>query len=452
MSLPPTLTRTFSSLSAPNYRKFFYGQSISLIGTWMQITAQSWLVFTLTHSAAAIGLVVALQTLPILLLGPYAGVIADRARRRRLLVILQSLMGLQALVLAVLSITHVVTYLDVCLLAVVLGLNNSFENPARQAFVLEMVGPDDLKNAVGLNSTMNNAARAVGPAVAGILIAAVGAGWCFAVNAVSFVAVVMSLIAMDEDAFHLTDPLPRSRGQLREGLAYVAATPVLWIALVMMTIVGTLTYEFQVTLPLVASRVFHGASGTYGTLLAVMGAGAIVGGLVTAARGRTGLAALARSSALFAVSVLIVAVSPTLYVALTALALTGAASVAFLITANTTLQLRADPAFRGRVMSLWAVAFMGTTPIGAPLIGLIIDHTNPRIGLAVGALAAGLAAAVGLCARHRYRREPRWPLSVFSWPPPSEDASTSPASVASHSLAHWRPRRGGLGTLFGSRS
>ena len=407
MSLPPTLTRTFSSLSAPNYRKFFYGQSISLIGTWMQITAQSWLVFTLTHSAAAIGLVVALQTLPILLIGPYAGVIADRARRRRLLVILQSLMGLQALVLAALSITHVVTYLDVCLLAVVLGLNNSFENPARQAFVLEMVGPDDLKNAVGLNSTMNNAARAVGPAVAGILIAAVGAGWCFAVNAVSFVAVVMSLIAMDEDAFHLTDPLPRSRGQLREGLAYVAATPVLWIALVMMTIVGTLTYEFQVTLPLVASRVFHGASGTYGTLLAVMGAGAIVGGLVTAARGRTGLAALARSSALFAVSVLIVAVSPTLYVALTALALTGAASVAFLITANTTLQLRADPAFRGRVMSLWAVAFMGTTPIGAPLIGLIIDHTNPRIGLAVGALAAGLAAVVGLYARHRYRRAPR---------------------------------------------
>ena len=193
MSLRSTAERTFSSLANANYRKFFLGQSTSLVGTWMQSTAQSWLVLVLTHSATAIGVVVALQTLPVLLLGPYGGVIADRVDKRRLVIILQSLMAVQAAVLAAFTLAHDVTYLDVCVLAFVLGLNNSFENPSRQAFMLEMVGPADLRNAVSLNSTMNNAARAVGPAVAGVLIAAVGEGWCFVLNAVSFVAVVGSL-------------------------------------------------------------------------------------------------------------------------------------------------------------------------------------------------------------------------------------------------------------------
>ncbi len=184
MNLHASARRTFSSLQNPNYRKFFYGQTTSLIGTWMQTTAQSWLVFTLTHSATRIGIVVALQTLPVLLLGPYGGVIADRVDKRRLMIVLQSMMGLQATALAVLTIVHVVTYLDVCVLAIVLGLNNCFENPSRQAFVLEMVGAENLRNAVSLNSTTNNVARAVGPAIAGVLIAAVGEGWCFALNAV----------------------------------------------------------------------------------------------------------------------------------------------------------------------------------------------------------------------------------------------------------------------------
>src|SRR6202167_643467 len=197
MNVKVSARRTFSSLSNHNYRKYFFGQTTSLIGTWMQMTAQSWLVFTLTHSATRIGFVVALQTLPVLLLGPYGGVIADRVDKRRLMIFLQSKMGLQAAELDILSLTHVITYLDVCSLAVVLGLNNCFENPSRQAFVLEMVGPDNLRNAVSLNSTSNNVARAVGPAIAGVLIAAVGEGWCFALNAVSFIAVVGSLVAMD---------------------------------------------------------------------------------------------------------------------------------------------------------------------------------------------------------------------------------------------------------------
>ena len=225
MSLRSASQRTFSSLSVPNYRRYFTGQAISLVGTWMQTTAQAWLVLTLTGSATDLGLVVALQTLPVLLLGPYGGVIADRVDKRRLMILLQSLMGVQALVLAVLTLTHTVTFTDVCILAVVLGLNNCFENPSRQAFVLEMVGTDDLRNAVSLNSTLVNAARAVGPAVAGLLIATVGTGWCFAVNALSFVAVVTSLATMDRAQLRPAPPTARGRGQLREGFRYVAGSP-----------------------------------------------------------------------------------------------------------------------------------------------------------------------------------------------------------------------------------
>ncbi|MDA8276554.1 MAG: MFS transporter, partial [Actinomycetota bacterium] len=258
MSLRATGRRTFSSLSVPNYRKYFTGQAISLIGTWMQGTAQSWLVLTVTHSAVDLGLVVALQTLPVLLLGPYAGVIADRADKRRLMVALQSAMGVQALVLGVLTLAGVVTFVDICVLAVVLGLNNCFENPARQAFVLEMVGAGDLRNAVSLNSTLVNAARAVGPAIAGLFIATVGTGWCFVANAVSFVAVVVSLVTMDVRSLEPSPPASRGKGQLREGLRYVARTPELGIPLLMMGLVGMLAYEFQVTLPVTAQRVFHG--------------------------------------------------------------------------------------------------------------------------------------------------------------------------------------------------
>ncbi len=212
-----TVRRTFSALAIPNYRRYFTGQAISLVGTWMQSTAQAWLVLQLTHSAAALGIVIALQTLPVLLLGPYGGVVADRVDKRRLMVVLQSLMGVQALVLGILTLTNRVTFVDVLILALLLGLNQCFENPSRQAFVMEMVGPDDLRNAVSLNSTLINAARAVGPAVAGIMIATVGEGWCFVINAVSFAAVVGSLMTMDTSLLKPTradgaPPRPAARG------------------------------------------------------------------------------------------------------------------------------------------------------------------------------------------------------------------------------------------------
>ena len=395
MSLRSTAERTFSSLANPNYRKYFFGQSTSLVGTWMQSTAQSWLVLVLTHSATAIGVVVALQTLPVLILGPYGGVIADRVDKRRLMIVLQSLMAVQAAVLATFTLLHDVTYLDVCVLAVVLGLNNSFENPSRQAFMLEMVGSDDLRNAVSLNSTMNNAARAVGPAVAGILIAAVGEGWCFVLNAVSFIAVVGSLMAMDRSTLSPSPPAARERGQLRAGFRYVFHTPALLIPLIMMGLVGTFAYEFQVTLPVVASQVFHGGSRAYGFLVTAMGVGAVIGGLVSATRGRVGIAPMVAASTIFAGVLAIASVAPIMAFEMVALALVGFASVSFLSMANSTLQLASDPAMRGRVMALWAVAFLGSTPVGGPLVGLVTSHWGARVGLGVGALACAVAAAIG---------------------------------------------------------
>jgi len=393
--------RTFSALNVPNFRRFYTGQAISLVGTWMQSVAQSWLVYVLTHSATDLGLAVALQTLPVLVLGPYGGVIADRVDKRRLMVVLQSAMGVQALVLGLLTVLGVVRFWEILVLAAVLGLNNTFENPTRQAFVLEMVGPDEVRNAVSLNSTLFNAARAVGPAVAGVLIATVGVGICFLLNAASFIAVVFSLMTMDRTLLQPSPPAGRAKGQVREGFHYVAHTPRLLVPLVMMGIVGTLAYEFQVVLPVVAKGTFHGGAEAYGFMTAAMGIGAVLGGLVTATRGKTGLRPFTMAAAALGLAMAVAAFSPLLALELAALGLVGFASVSFLATGNTTLQLEAEPSMRGRVMSLWAVAFLGTTPIGGPLLGWIIAETNGRVGLGVGAGSCLLAAALGLAATWR---------------------------------------------------
>ncbi|HUZ28607.1 MAG TPA: MFS transporter, partial [Solirubrobacteraceae bacterium] len=290
---------TFASLAVPNYRRYYAGQAVSLTGTWMQMTAQAWLVLTLTHSAVALGIIVALQTLPVLLLTPYGGVVADRSDKRRIMVALQGAMALQALVLGVLTVTGTVRLWEIGLLAVVLGVNNAFENPARQSFMLEMVGQDHLRNAVSLNSVLVNVARAVGPAVAGLLIAGVGVGECFLINAVSFIAVIASLATLDLRAIQRSRPAPRAPGQLREGLRYVRNTPGLAIPLLMMAAVGCLTYEFQVTLPVMASHGLHAGAAGFGFMTAAMGLGAVCGGLLVAARGRTGLRPLVLAAWVF---------------------------------------------------------------------------------------------------------------------------------------------------------
>ncbi|WP_375487635.1 MFS transporter [uncultured Jatrophihabitans sp.] len=405
MTTPREFARdTFAALAHRNFRRYFSGQAVSLIGTWMQTVAQSWLVLQLTHSGAALGLTVALQTLPVLLLGPYGGVVADRVDKRKLMMALQSMMGVLALVLGLLTIAHVVVLWQVYLLAFLLGLNNTFENPARQSFVLEMVGPEHLRNAVSLNSVLVNVARAVGPAVAGVIIAVGGTGICFLLNAASFVAVVVSLARLDVSQLSPAPPTPRGSGQVREGLAYVRRTPELAGPLLMMALVGCLAYEFQVVLPVVASNTFHGNSTAYGFMTAAMGVGAVVGGLYVAARGRTGLRALTVSAAGFGVVIALAAAAPTLWLELIALALVGGASVGFLSKGNSSLQLAAAPGMRGRVMALWAVAFLGSTPIGGPVAGWVADTWGGRAGLVLGAAACLVAAALGALVTARTAR------------------------------------------------
>jgi MFS family permease len=379
--------RTFAALAVPNYRRYFVGQATSLIGTWMQTAAQAWLVLSLTGSAAALGLIVALQALPVLLLAPYGGVVADRADKRRLMVALQTAMGLQALVLGLLTITGSARLWQIAVLAVALGVNNAFENPARQAFVLEMVGADVVRNAVSLNAVQVNVARAVGPAVAGVLIATAGAGPCFLINAASFAAVVASLATMDRGALLPTPPAPREAGQLRQGLRYAASVSEIALPLAMMALIGALAYEFQVSLPVMARHALHAGAEGYGFMTASMGIGAIAGGLVVAARGRTGLRPVTAAAGAFAIALVLAALAPDMPIELLALALVGAASVSFMSTGNSTLQLAAEPAMRGRVMALWFVALQGSTPIGGPAVGAIITLAGARAGLIAGALA-----------------------------------------------------------------
>ncbi|MDQ8043365.1 MAG: MFS transporter [Solirubrobacteraceae bacterium] len=423
---------TFAALSNPNYRRYFRGQAVSVIGTWMQMTAQAWLVVSITGSSTALGLVIALQTLPVLLLGPYGGVIADRVDKRRLMVALQSAMGVQALIMGLLTVSGHVQYWELCVLAALLGLNNAFENPARQSFVLEMVGPEHLRNAVSLNTLLVNVARAVGPAVAGILIAGVGEGWCFLINAASFAGVVSSLIRLDRSKLSPSKPIVRARGQLREGLSYVSTTPQLGIPLLMMAITGIFAYEFQVTLPLFAHTSLHSGPEGFGFLTAAMGVGAVGGALRVATSGTTGIRPLVRAATGFGVAILLTAVAPSLPLALITMAMAGWTSVTYMTTGNTTLQLTAAPTMRGRVMSLWFVAFQGTTPIGGPLIGWIIAASSPRLGLGLGAVACFAVAILGTVASRRLIRpeflggDESEIAAAAIGPAPSSDADDAP--------------------------
>ncbi len=387
---------TFAALAVPNYRRYLSGQSISLVGTWMQMTAQSWLVLTLTHSSTVLGVVVALQTLPVLLLAPYGGVIADRVDKRRMMIGLQSAMGLQALALGLLTVTGAVRVWEIGVLAALLGLNNAFENPSRQSFMLELVGADHLRNAVTLNSVMVNVARIVGPAVAGILIATVGDGVCFLVNAGSFVAVVASLLTMDRSALRPTEPAPRAKGQLREGLRYIRSNRELAVPLLMMAAAGCLAYEFQVSLPVMAREGLNAGASGYGFMTAAMGVGAVLGGLLVAARGRTGIMPLVIAASGLGIAMAIAALAPGLALELFALALVGGASISFMSSGNSTLQLTADASMRGRVMALWFVAFQGSTPIGGPIVGYLMDIAGARAGLGLGAVTCIGVALAGL--------------------------------------------------------
>lgn len=388
------LQRPFASLSVRNYRRYFAGQVVSLSGNWAQIVAETWLILELTDSPVAVGVNTALQFTPMLLFGAFGGVLADRFDKRRLLMVTQALMVLPALGLFALATTGVVEPWMVFALVLARGAVLAIDNPTRQSFVIEMVGPDRVVNAVSLNSALIHVARMAGPAVAGVLIVSAGVEPCFLLNAASFAAMIVALRGMRTAELTRPELHARRPGALREALRYVSRTPALAVPLAMMALVGTLAFNFQVLLPLLARYSFHGGPEAYATLMIAMGAGSVAGALVAGARGRVSPGLLIGSSAAFGLCTLLAALAPTLTLAAAALALTGAASVTFAAGVNSALQLAVEPAMRGRVMALYSVVFLGSTPIGGPLAGWLAGAAGPRAGLVLGA-AGALAAALG---------------------------------------------------------
>ena len=389
----------FTSLHVPNYRRYFTGQIVSLAGNWMQIVAETWLVLKLTGSGALVGLAAALQFLPMMVFGAFGGVLADRVPKRSLLMVTQGLMAIPAITLFALVETGSVQTWMVLALIFARGAVNSVDNPARQSFVSEMVGDERVVNAVSLNSVIVHVARIAGPALAAIVIAVAGVGPCFAINALSFVAMFVALRRMNPRDLEPAPVASREPGQLRAAVRYVMATPELRVPLAMMAVVGTLSYNFQVLLPLLAKFTWHGSASAYAALTCAMGIGSVAGALVSGARGKTGTGLLAGAAVAFGVATLVASMAPTLGFQLLVLAPLGAASVTFAAGVNSTMQLAADPALRGRVMALYSVVFLGSTPIGAPLIGWLAESAGPRAGLAVGgiaALATGVVAALAL--------------------------------------------------------
>ncbi len=395
-----------SSLRQWNYRLFFVGQLISVIGTWMQTVAQSFLVLDLTHSGTQLGLAIAARFLPVFLFGPLGGVFADRLDKQRVLYVTQTLQGLLAAVFSVLIATGAIHMWIVYLLAIALGAVNVFDNPARQSFISEMVPPEDLPNAVTLNSVAVNMARVFGAALGGVIAAAIGLSLCFACNAISFVAVLISLVAMRRSELRPAQRIARRPGQVRQGLAYVRSTPELLIPLVLIAIVGTLAWEFQVSLPLMANQVFHGGAATYGVMASVMGAGAVAGGLVSAARSRPRARTLCVAAIGWGIAILAAALAPSLPLELVTMLFVGYGSITFNSFAKTTLQLAARPDMRGRVMALWALAWLGSTPIGGPIVGWVGQQAGARWSLVIGGLATLVCGLLALPALTRIDRRP----------------------------------------------
>jgi MFS family permease len=395
-----------SSLRQRNYRLFFFGQLVSVAGTWMQTVAQSFLVLDLTHSGTQLGLTSAARFLPMFVFGPVGGVFADRMDRKRVLYVTQTLSGLLAGVFAVTVATNSIRLWVVYLLALALGFVNVFDNPARQSFISEMVSAQDLPNAVTLNSVAMNMARVFGAALGGVIAAAIGLALCFTCNALSFGAVLVSLAAMRGSELFLAKRVSKQKKQVRQGLRYVRNTPELLIPLVMIAVIGTLAWEFQVSLPLMASKVFHGGAASYGVMASVMGGGAVVGGLISAARSRPRARALCLAAIGWGIAILAVAVAPSLPLELAALVFVGYGSITFNSLAKTTLQLAAKPEMRGRVMALWALAWLGSTPIGGPIIGWAGQAIGARWALVIGGLAALACGVLALPALTRLDRRP----------------------------------------------
>ena len=400
---PKRRTEMFRALHTRNYRLFASGQLLTNTGTWMQRVAQDWLVLELSGSGVALGMVTALQFLPTVLFGLWGGVLADRYDKRRLLIMARVAMGSQALLLGLLAVTGQAQLWQVYALAAMLGLTTAVEMPARQSFVVEMVGPDDLPNAVGLNSAVFNSARVVGPAVAGLMINLFGTGWVFLLTAATSGAVILSLLRMDLADLHRSPAAGRGKGQLRAGLRYVRYRADLVVPMVLVFTVGTFGLNFQITLALVARQVFHRGAGSYGLLSSFLAIGSLVGALLATVRTRRPpVRFLLLATFGFGVLEALTGLMPTYWSLAAMLVLAGAAALSFTTACNSAVQMGTAPAMRGRVMALYLLCFLGGTPVGAPAIGWIAAHYGARTSMIVGGLICALAAAgIGLLLARR---------------------------------------------------
>lgn len=394
---------TLRSFEIRNFRLFFTGQAISQVGNWTRSVALALLVLKLTDSGVAVGLLTACQFAPVLVLGAFAGVVADRSDKRRLLLIVQSLAMTQSAVLMILAFMDRPPLWALFAASLASGTAAAFENPARRAFVVEMVPESHVQNAVSLNSAVMTGSRVVGPALAGFLITTFGYGWALAFDTVSYVAVLIGLWMLDTTTLRLASVAERAKGQVREGLRYVRGVPELRISLLMMAVIGTLTFNFAVTFPLFATRSLHGTTTDFTLLLSLLSAGSFVGALRAARRTEVELHHVIRGSVLFGVAMAALAAVPTVGVAMPVAFVTGIASITYMTSSTSILQLRAEPTMRGRVLALQALVFFGSTPVGGPILGFIAEHFGARAGLALGSAACFVAAAGGHWAARRAR-------------------------------------------------
>ncbi|WP_263379658.1 MFS transporter [Granulicella paludicola] len=400
------MTGTFRSLAIRNYRLWAAGALISNIGTWMQRVGQDWLVLTeLTHhNATSVGIVMGLQFGPQVLLLPLTGFAADHMDRRKLLFATQATMGILAIGLGLLTVTHLVTLWEVYIFAGLLGCAAAFDAPARQTFVSELVDEAHLSNAISLNSTSFNSGRMIGPAIAGLLIAAIGTGWVFLLNGVSFIAVLISLSLLRLDELYVNERASKARGSLIDGFRYVWARPDLKVVLFMIFLVGTFGLNFPIFISTMSVTVFHAGAGEYGILSSTMAVGSVCGALLAARREKPRLSLLLIGAAIFGVGCSLAAIMPNYWLFGCVLVLIGVAAQTFTTSTNSLVQLSTEPAMRGRVMAIMLAIAMGTTPLGAPIVGWTADHFGPRWSLAIGAASGFAALLVGLLYQSRVKK------------------------------------------------
>jgi MFS family permease len=386
----------FRSLHVRNFRLFFGGQLVSQVGNWLTLIAQALFVLELTDSGFALGFLAAAQFGPVLLIGPFAGLVADRSDKRRLLLLVQSLAMVQSFALAALAFSGHPPVWSIYLVAAAGGFATAFDNPTRRAFVTDMVPEADISNAVSLNSALMTGSRVVGPAVAGLLITTVGFGWCFLLDGMSYAAVLVALYLMRSEELRPLPVTPKGKGQVREGIRYARGVPELWVPLLMMAVIGTLTFNFSTVLPLVATRDLHGSDLTFTLLMSVIAVGSLTGALATARRRTISVRDVSTSAVAFGVSMALLTVAPNEAAAFVVAVAMGVASITFMTSSTAIVQLRSVPHMRGRVLALQAMVFLGSTPIGGPIIGAISETFGARYALGLGALAAVGAGMFGL--------------------------------------------------------